>query len=196
MKINFKRVNVRDLFDENNKINEDFVHEIHTYVYTLRDPQLIIMKNIQSETLEKHSNKFKLEYRIKTLERIESKLLEYYINPETTYGRSSLIKCINDLMGFRFIIKTNKHLDDFEALIKKFFRSVVDKYDVNVRILLRNISLDEISYKAIHVYIKEDNYHFPWEIQFWRKKDEINNRISHRKHKQKHIKLKKNNIDL
>jgi len=48
-------------------------------------------------------------------------------------------------------------------------------------------------YKATHIYFKQDNLNFPWELQIWNKKDEINNIISHEKYKQDYVKWEREN---
>ena len=48
-------------------------------------------------------------------------------------------------------------------------------------------------YKATHIYFKQDNFNFQWELQVWNKENEINNITSHEKYKQDYIKWEKEN---
>ena len=42
-------------------------------------------------------------------------------------------------------------------------------------------------YKATHIYFKENNFTFQWELQIWNECDEINNIRSHEKYKQDYV---------
>ena len=48
-------------------------------------------------------------------------------------------------------------------------------------------------YKATHIYFRQGNFNFQWELQIWNKEDEINNINSHEKYKQDYIKWEKEN---
>ena len=41
-------------------------------------------------------------------------------------------------------------------------------------------------YNAVHIYFKQDNMHYQWELQLWFKGDEEKNHLSHKKHKQEY----------
>lgn len=56
---------------------------------------------------------------------------------------------------------------------------------------LKVIDSSKLTYKAIHVYFKVDNYSFPWELQIWNKNDEMNNIYSHQKYKQDYVRWEK-----
>lgn len=43
-------------------------------------------------------------------------------------------------------------------------------------------------YNAIHIYFKENNYTFPWELQIWLKEHETKNLNSHKMYKQDYTK--------
>ena len=43
----------------------------------------------------------------------------------------------------------------------------------------------------MHIYFKEDNYTFPWELQIWLEQDEKNNLISHAKYKEDYAQWEK-----
>lgn len=58
---------------------------------------------------------------------------------------------------------------------------------------LKCIDSSKQEYKATHIYFKQDNFNFQWELQVWNKIDEINNINSHEKYKQDYVKWEKEN---
>ena len=86
---------------------------------------------------------------------------------------------MNDLLGFRIIID-----GEFSFLdIKDFVES---NYSNLSGYKLKCIDSSKNGYFAIHIYFSKDgsNYFFPWELQVWKKSDEVNNISSHKKYKQ------------
>ena len=81
--------------------------------------------------------------------------------------------------GIRIILDYNFEYENLLEIIKHNFYN------------LKCILSERGEYKAIHIYFKEDNYHFRWELQIWNKKDENRNLISHKKYKQDYIKWEK-----
>lgn len=58
---------------------------------------------------------------------------------------------------------------------------------------LKCIDSSKKEYKATHIYFKQDNFNFQWELQIWNKIDEVNNIISHEKYKQDYAKWEREN---
>lgn len=58
---------------------------------------------------------------------------------------------------------------------------------------LKIIDSSKGEYKATHIYFRDGNYNFQWELQIWNKSDETTNIESHRKYKQEYIKWEKGN---
>ena len=58
---------------------------------------------------------------------------------------------------------------------------------------LKVIDSSKGEYKATHIYFRDGNYNFQWELQIWNKCDELNNIESHRKYKQEYVKWEKGN---
>ena len=87
-----------------------------------------------------------LDYRIKSIESIESKYRRYYLDHQVR-------KVFNDILGFRAFC------DDYRDLLKienePFY--VVD------RTLGKS---NDDGYRGVHLYFQLDNYHYPIEIQF------------------------------
>lgn len=61
----------------------------------------------------------------------------------------------NDILGIRIKV------DDYLGSYPSYFR-VVD---------MRNGKSNDDGYRAVHLYYKKDNYHYPIEIQLWSRKD-------------------------
>lgn len=115
--------------------------------------------------------------RVKQLNSTLFKLVNY--NTKKITGKSGTIainKCLNDMFGLRVI--TNRVFTFNE--VKNFIKENFPKFKC------LNSSKDE--YKAIHIYIKEDNYNYLWEVQLWFKDDEKKNHESHKLHKQAYTK--------
>lgn len=81
-------------------------------------------------------------------------------------------KCFNDLFGCRIIVNNDYELNYLLSLINKLYPD------------LKCINASKNGYKAIHIYFHNGNFVFPWELQIWLKKDEENNRQSHKLYKQ------------
>ena len=111
------------------------------------------------------------ESRVKNQNSLESKLATY-CGQNHENGEIALKKCVNDLYGIRYILKDNSDLLEIKNYVKNNFPK------------LKCIDSSNNDYKAIHVYFKEDNYDFPWELQIWNPEDEQSNKKSHEKYKQ------------
>lgn len=110
--------------------------------------------------------------RVKTQNSIELKIQNY--NSSThEYGKVPVNKCINDLFGVRIILSSVLSHDEILNFINETYGG---KY--------KCINSSKLEYKATHIYFKEDNYSFQWELQIWNIKDQESNFESHRKHKQ------------
>lgn len=120
------------------------------------------------------------ETRVKTQNSTESKLFKYMNGREgksNLHGEMSLNKCLNDLYGLRYIFKENVYtLDEVIEHVKTVFPD------------LKVINSSKDGYKGVHVYFKENNYTFPWELQIWNSADAQGNKISHSKYKQEYTK--------
>lgn len=88
-----------------------------------------------------------LEYRIKTPESILRKIKRH---PDSRFQ-----SVFNDILGFRI------NVNEYPEEVPKYYR-MVD---------LRNGKSEDDGYRAIHLYYKLDNYHYPIEVQLWSKQD-------------------------
>lgn len=114
-----------------------------------------------------------VECRIKNINSIFSKVYQYKIKHEN--GEIPLKKCLNDLLGFRIVVRFVR-LKTVEKLLKE----MKEENGWNCKI----IEASKLNYKGIHLYIQADNFSLRWEIQFWLFRHDTNNRKSHAEHKQ------------
>ena len=115
------------------------------------------------------------QYRIKQLNSVFSKL--FYYNIKKVNGERGTIavnKCFNDILGLRIITDIHFDIDKLKASILEYFPH------------FKCIDSSKDGYKAIHIYIKQDNLHYLWELQLWHKDDVENNYKSHKKHKEEY----------
>lgn len=112
--------------------------------------------------------------RVKAQNSIEYKIQNYKTS-EHASGKIPINKCINDLFGVRIVIDPSLTFDQIRGFIDKEYQG---KY--------RCIDSSKLEYKAVHIYFKNNNYTFPWELQIWNKCDVENNFASHKKYKQEY----------
>lgn len=99
-------------------------------------------------------------HRIKTNESILNKL--YYYAVVTNRGNYPILKCLNDIAGFRLIVDSSKEY-------KEILESIVSSPLLEVE-LFRPYVREDDGYSAIHLYLKSSsNYYLPWEVQIWKK---------------------------
>lgn len=120
-----------------------------------------------------------LESRVKNKNSVEYKINNYIQNHEE--GKISINKCLNDLFGLRITVSENY---DIKTLISNL-KSVLDDN------LYKVVDSSKDEYKAIHVYFKQDNYCFQWELQIWKDSDKMTNLNSHKQYKQSYIEWEK-----
>lgn len=112
--------------------------------------------------------------RIKGQNSIEYKIENYVLNHEN--GNVPINKCLNDLFGIRVIIAEDISHKDIQNYI-------TDRYPA-----LKCIDSSKGDYIATHVYFKDDNFSFPWELQIWKSSDKDKNLSSHKQYKQEYTK--------
>lgn len=108
---------------------------------------------------------FTVNSRVKNINSIEEKWTDYLsFGPER--GKVSINKCFNDLFGIRAIVDCNdlSYLDIDSKLCDRRELSSIQKNKENPRY--------NTTYRATHIYFKEDNYSFKWELQIWKSSDE------------------------
>ena len=170
MKLNLKSNQVCDILE-----NKDMLNNILNYREFINENNIQLLMDFK----QFNSEISKVNIRAKTKNSIEFKIKNYNDNHEN--GKVPINKCFNDLFGIRIICEeklTNKQVSE---LIENKFKS------------LKCIDSSKKDYRATHIYFKQDNFNFQWELQVWNKEDEINNINSHEKYKQDYVKWEKEN---
>jgi hypothetical protein len=84
-----------------------------------------------------------------------------------------LHKTINDILGMRFILKTNEK--ELLTIVEQF-QTTYPSNEINSRVVdMTDGKSENDGYKGIHVYIRKNNYVFPIEVQFWSRADALIN---------------------
>jgi hypothetical protein len=175
-KYNLKKTLVKHIMehvDDTNTyiINKDFHLTIKNYLDEVEQLTIDI-------ELEYIYSEFDFRLRVKQPESIIYKL-GHYNSGKSENGRIPMVKCLNDLLGFRIILPGFSH--DCEL-----FKKMCDYIDETYKIRYRNSSKGE--YKATHIYFYgENNKNFPWELQIWLPDHYDSNYKSHAEHKQDYI---------
>lgn len=112
--------------------------------------------------------------RVKTQNSIEYKIQNYKTDRHE-FGKIPINKCINDLFGVRIILDAPLTFEEVRAFIEETYQG---KY--------RCIDSSKLDYKAIHLYFRENNQSFPWELQIWNRCNMESNFVSHKKYKQEY----------
>ena len=167
-KINMKNTTVFDVHS-----NQKIFNVILNYREFMYTNNMVLMIDFDFFNTEKA----KVNIRIKTRNSIEYKLENYTKNHEN--GKIPLNKCLNDLFGIRIITEFNANYKEIKEFIKRQYPK------------LKVIDSSKGQYKAIHIYFKEDNYQFQWELQIWKKEDEEKNIKSHEIYKQDYARWEK-----
>ena len=166
--INMKKIQVADVVLNNELL--DIIYDYRNFIsnyYTdlLNDISLLKLNN-------------QVELRIKAYSSLQDKINRYYAEKKHEYGKISINKCVNDILGIRLIFNEAKNLQEVMNYINKKYNN------------LKSIDSSKDGYVATHVYfMKNDNLKFQWELQLWNKKDVENNKECHEKYKQEYTKF-------
>lgn len=112
--------------------------------------------------------------RVKAQNSIEYKI-QTYKTERHEFGKVPINKCVNDLFGVRIFLEVPLTFDEIYGF-------VADTYQGRYRC----IDSSKLDYKAVHLYFRENNQSFPWELQIWNRCDADNNFASHKKYKQEY----------
>lgn len=126
--------------------------------------------------------------RVKAPNSIEYKI-QNYKSEKHAFGKVPINKCLNDLFGFRIFFDKPVSLSDIENFID-------NTYSQGTHYIDKCIDSSKLEYKAVHVYFREDNFTFPWELQIWCASDVENNFASHKKYKQEYTYWEKQNKEM
>lgn len=171
--LNLKRKTIKDVYNDN---------KFYIYISKFRD---YLNDNIteSSNSIINCQSKYRVTTRVKTLNSIQYKIKNYYMNHEN--GNIPIKKCLNDIFGIRIIINDDLNINIIDYISVAF---------PNIKV----INSSKMNYKAIHVYFGNeiDNTCFQWELQIWNESDEQTNLKSHNIYKQDYVKWEKENGDV
>lgn len=172
--VNLKKKTIKNVL-ENIAIND----------YIFDYSEFVTFYSVSICTDDVNFTKSQARSRAKTHNSINQKLV-LYNSSDHQNGNVPIIKCLNDLLGFRLIIDDNFSFLDIQNYIETRY-SNIEGYK------LRCIDSSKNSYRATHIYfsVKGSNYYFPCELQVWRKSDEVNNIFSHKIYKQEYTNWEK-----
>ena len=169
--IHQKKKLVKDIKDDN-----DVLNTIFNYRLFLNENHLDIKLALDQLGLKNEVNS-----RVKAQNSIEYKIYNY-MTEKHEYGEVALNKCLNDLYGLRIIFKEDVEYNIIKNFIDEKYKKTLKCYDASKE-----------DYVATHVYFKEDNYSFQWELQIWDKSHYDSNIISHEHYKQDYTKWEEEN---
>lgn len=171
-KVNLKQEKIKKVSLDN---DVDFYFSFYSSISEYRER---LKKNVALNDLlfvhDDTNNDLFVESRIKNINSISSKIYQY-ISKKKEQGDVSINKCLNDLFGMRIVVPLKR----FSTLLKTV-QDLANEKEWKCRI----IDASKQEYKAVHMYLLNDNYSLRWEIQFWLSKDDAANRDSHLKYKQ------------
>lgn len=168
--INLKKMTVNKVIAEKT-YNEKFIFLIDAYIEEVTFFQIL-------NRFESNHPIIETRFRGKNRESTLNKLYHYRLSK---YDSSIPVnKTLNDLLGFRLIIDYEFDYDELE-------RRILNSEDILVELFRPYVRRDD-GYTAIHIYFKSsNNQFFPWELQIWKKIDEVSNENSHKNHKEKRL---------
>ena len=167
-KINLKKSQVKDI-----DIDGKIYSTINEYVKLLNKQSSIVFIQLPSICSSQ------VTARVKAQNSIELKI-QNYKTAKHEFGKVPINKCFNDLFGVRIILKNPLSYDEITAFIKQTYD---DKY--------KCIDSSKLEYKATHLYFKQGNTNFQWELQIWNECDRENNLKTHKKYKQEYTTCEK-----
>ncbi len=162
-KINLKRSQVSDI-----DMDGAIYKSIMEYVQLLNERSAGITLQLSSVC------SCQVTARVKAQNSIEYKIQNYKTDRHE-FGKIPINKCVNDLFGVRIILESPLTFEEIRAFVENIYQ---DKY--------RCIDSSKLEYKAVHLYFRENNESFPWELQIWNRCDAENNFASHKRYKQEY----------
>lgn len=188
-RINFKKKRVEDFVDyDSMHIKTELTDSIHLFIDIVLLNELVFMEEDDTNLDFRKREKNKRSFYDKLFKYKERK------DKQGNKGKYPINKCLNDLLGYRLIIKNDITLVTIYEKLKEF----IDKTFSN-KVSIYNAS--KLDYKGLHIYFKPSNFCFPCELQIWIKKDEKDNVKSHENYKQGYLywekyekQLKKNKL--
>lgn len=145
------------------------------FYFAIYTNYLSLLQQYQIDTINNRCKYFLpcIRYRVKRYATASQKLKAKSLL-EKENGSYNIGKVINDLMGFRIILPNiNENKDKIELILERYKdKGIISRYYYR----------EDNGYRAFHCYFKESNKTFPWELQIWDMKDEMQNNSLHSEH--------------
>lgn len=164
------------MFNQSSKLVKDIEKNME-YLLDVVNYRDFLNGNEYDKILNLSLNPLISHVRIKQLNSIFYKFIKYLTKKiDGKKGSIPINKCFNDLFGLRIITERKFDYEEVNDFIKKEFPFCK----------CINATRANGDYNAVHIYFKQDNMHYQWELQLWFKGDEEKNHLSHKKHKQEY----------
>ncbi len=173
VKIHLKKSQVADIQVADINVDGNIYKSVLEYVQLLNERSAGIILQLSSVC------SCPVTARVKTQNSIEYKIQNYKTDAHEN-GKVPINKCLNDLLGIRIILEYPLTFEEINLFLQKEYPG---KY--------RCIDSSKLDYRAVHLYFKEGNTSFPWELQIWNKCDANSNFASHKKYKQEYTRWEK-----
>lgn len=178
--VNCDKVLVRNIsLDNDINFYFGFFNAISKYRELLKNT---VIPKIQEIIDGNEGDGFHIESRLKNINSLSSKIYNY-IHEKKEKGDVPINKCINDLFGLRTIVSLSNI-----SVIAKVLSELKKEEKWKCKIIDSSKSKKKLGnkfqYRAVHCYIYNNSKTLRWEIQFWCKKHDKANRLSHQKYKQ------------
>ena len=138
-----------------------------------------IADNLDESRIALDDADFDVAYRVKTLDSIFDKIRRYNRNPRLL-GNTPVNKCLNDVFGIRMIVQCTVMADDIIGYVN-------DRHPGLKVLDSSKTEDDEAVYIATHIYFRESNRRYPWELQKWSVEHTETNYESHRERKEAYV---------
>ena len=147
-KINLKNNLIVDLSE-----NEEMLNTVFSYREFINENNIQLLMDFKKF----NTKNAKINIRTKAKNSIEYKIKNYIENHED--GKVPINKCLNDLFGIRIICTEPIENVQIVELVKSNFKN------------LKCIDSSKQDYKATHIYFRQGNFNFQWELQVWNKEN-------------------------
>lgn len=135
--------------------------------------------NLDESRIALNDADFDVAYRVKTMDSILDKIRRYNQSP-CLLGNTPVNKCLNDVFGIRMIAQCTVMADDIIGYVN-------DRHPGLKVLDSSKTEDDETVYVATHIYFRESNQRYPWELQIWSVERSELNYKSHRERKETYV---------
>ncbi|MEN3088759.1 MAG: hypothetical protein ABC378_02855 [Staphylococcus pseudoxylosus] len=185
-KINFSRKQVKHFIGIEHQVADTTTIKKMEIIDRTIFKEIEIFKNLinpedSSVLIEEELSILNTYRRIKNDKSIYQKLAKYMSG--VLEGGVPIRKCLNDLLGYRFIFTNNLEFDELFLKLKGIIET-----DENLQKKVKVLDSSKDTYRAVHLYFKgKSNSTFPCELQVWLNEDEKTNTESHDSYKQDYL---------